>query len=185
MTDNNATSKEGLIAKVTVKLNEDDYVKFNLDHIKRSPSLRRTLMLQRLMGPAVFILTAIVLGSFSGIPIGFWLAIFSITGIFWFAFYPKLAESESEKRIRKLLQEGDNKEMFLKRDIALTRNGITETTSRSKQSTPWGNITGVYETDEAIYAYISSIQGHIIPKRDFGSDEEKDQFLAILNEKTH
>lgn len=184
MTDN-PTNKEGLLAKVTVKLNEDDYVKFNLDHIKRSPSLRRTLMLQRLMGPAVFILTAIVLGSFSGIPIGFWLAIFSITSIFWFMFYPKLSEGETEKRIRRLLEEGDNKEMFLKREIALTRNGITDTTSRSKQSTPWENITGVYETDEAIYAYISSIQGHIIPKRDFESEEEKDNFLAILNERTN
>lgn len=166
--------------EIKFKLREEDYINFNIDHAKKSASLKKNLMLQRVMGPIIFLAFPFLIKKQTEIPMWYWITIFSITSIVWFVFYPRYFNWRMKKSVRKMLKEGSNKNLFSERKIKILETGILETTSIGETNLKWDQIDKIEETDDYIYIYISSISAHIIPKRIFKNENEKQIFLKEI-----
>ena len=163
------------------ELTEEDYINYNLYHVKKSPSIKRSILFQRIFGPIVFMIAPFIAVKVSEPPLLFWLFMFGITSIIWITFYPKYANWEIKTRAKKMLQEGNNENMFDKRSLILTEEGIKETSSIANSKINWDKIISLDETDDYIYIYISSISAYIIPKRVFKDKTEQKLFIGELS----
>ena len=148
--------------------------------LKKSPSLQRSLIAQRLVGPIAFLIAPFIVIRFSAIPIWYWMTVFSIASLIWLLFYPRYFDWEMRRRIVKMLLEGNNDHLFKKRKMAVKDKGITESSATGETNTKWNEINRVDETSEYIYIHNSSISAYIIPKRIFENENTLNIFLKEL-----
>jgi hypothetical protein len=85
--------------KINYKLTEQDYIEFNLNHMKYSKAIKRSLFIQRYSSVIVFMSMPFILIRVTAIPLWYWVLGFSITTILWIYFYPKHAEKCAAKRM--------------------------------------------------------------------------------------
>lgn len=164
-------------------LTEEDYVQFNIEHGKKSPFLRKRILLQRIFGPIIFIIAPFLIQGFSDIPFWYWFTLFGITSILWFVYYPKYTNWEIKRGIMKMLEEGDNENLLNHRKLTLRVDGIQQISEHNVVNTPWEQIDSIWETEDYLFLYISSLSAYIIPKRAFNSKEDQEDFFNEI--KTH
>lgn len=162
------------------ELTEEDYINYNLDHSKKSPSMKKSILIQRIMGPVIFVIAPFVIIQFSEIPLWYWLMIFGLSSIAWFVYYPKYTMWEIKRRVKKMLEEGNNENLFNQRKLLLTDEGITETSSIGASNISWDKIESLEETEDYLYIYISSVSAHIVPKRIFENLDEQEEFVGKI-----
>lgn len=162
------------------ELIEEDYINYNIDHAKKSSSVKKNIMTQRLLGPILFLTIPFVIRRYTEIPLWYWLTLFGICSVVWIVFYPKYFNWEMTRRVKKMLKEGNNENIFIKRKITLSSQGILEISAIGETNIAWEKVEKVEETDEYIYIYISSISAHIIPKRVFKDENEKQMFIKEI-----
>lgn len=167
--------------EIEFELEEIDYINFNIDHARQSSSLKKSLIIQRLLGPFIFSIAAVIVTRFSPIPLWYWMTLFSIASIIWLIFYPNFFNWELRRKIVKLLQEGNNEILFRKRKIIVTDKGIIEKNIASETCTTWNEINSVDETNDYIYIYNSSISAYIIPKKIFKNKNTLKLFLEEIS----
>ncbi|WP_105615384.1 hypothetical protein [Vallitalea okinawensis] len=80
--------------EIIFKLTEQDFIDFNSYHMKTSKTLKRSILLLRLIGPIVFLIGIYPVYKITKIPLWYWSIIFSVTSILWFIFYPKIIEKD-------------------------------------------------------------------------------------------
>lgn len=168
----------GNYLEIEFELIEKDYINFNINHAKKSPSLNKSIIFIRILGPLVFLIAPFIVVKFSDIPFWYWMTLFSITSIIWLVFYPRYFEWQMRRRIKKILNEGNNENVFKKTKLILMDNGIVQKSANGETNTKWNEVDRVDETCEYIYIYNSSISAHIIPKRIFENEEEMKIFLG-------
>ena len=166
--------------EIEFELLEEDYVNFNIEHANSSVSVKRSLILQRTLGPFVFLIATLALVKFSEISMWYWITVFSIMSVIWLVFYPNYFNWEMGRNIKKMLKEGNNKNLLQKRKLFLTDEAIIETSTASETKTPWCDVNKVEETGEYIYIYNSSISAYIIPKRVLGNQNKINTFLEEI-----
>nr|WP_300003902.1 YcxB family protein [Tissierella sp.] len=164
------------------RLTEEDYINYNIEHAKRSPSIRKSILFQRLMGPAVFIIAPFVVAKYSEIPLWYWITLFGITTIVWLVFYPKYANWEMKTRLKKMMKEKNHESLLAERTLILTQDGITEESPGEKSSIIWEKIVSLEETEDYIHVYISPVEAHVIPKRVFKDQQSQSLFIEYINE---
>ncbi|GEK91235.1 YcxB family protein [Alkalibacterium kapii] len=170
--------------KLEYELTEEDYLNFNIYHSRKSPSIKKKIFIQRIMGPIIFMITPFVVTNFSDIPLWYWLTIFIFMSIVWFIYYPKYVNWELKKGVEKMLEEGNNENLFDRKSLTITEEGLREVSSIGSSNVSWDKINSVDETKEYIYVYISSLSAHIIPKRAFNDPNEQKNFLNELMKQT-
>lgn len=158
------------------EFNKQDYIDYNLYHIHNSPTLKKSLFIQRFIVPIIFLVFPLLL-QFIGddIPFWYWSVLFSITFILWIIFFPRIHEKTMIKRVSKLLNEGKNNNIFGKHMLSISDDGIYGKTEASESK--WKHVEKVVETENHILVYVSSISAIIVPKRAFSSNEQKGRFL--------
>ena len=169
---------------IEFELLEKDYINFNIDHAKKSSSLKKSILSQRILGPIVFMLIPFILRLYTSIPLSYWLTIFAIASVLWVMFYPKYFNWEMGRRVKKMLNEGNNENILIRRTISISKEGLLEKSAIGESKVKWSQVDKVEETEEYIYIYISSISAHIIPKRVFRDENEKRLFIKEI-EKYH
>lgn len=167
--------------RLEFELTQEDYINYHIAYSKKSPSIRRSIMIQRMFGPAIFIIAPFIVIKFSEIPLWYWIIIFGITSIAWFIFFPKYSNWDMKRRLKKMLKEGSNENLFNTRSVTLTESGITEASSIGQSKINWDKIVSLEETDDYIYIYISSVSAHIIPKRVFENITEQRFFIEEIS----
>lgn len=168
--------------ELTFKLTEEDYINYNVDHSKTSPSMKRSILIQRILGPVIFVIVPFMIIQFTDIPLWYWLLVFGVSSVVWFAFYPRYATWEITRRIKKMLAEGNNENLFNERILVLTNEGITETSSIGETKISWAKIERFEETEDYLYIYVSSVSAHIVPKRVFANTNEQEKFINKITE---
>ena len=166
--------------EITFKLTEEDYIIYNISHAGRSPSMKKSIFIQRIMGPAIFVFMPFIVMRFTDIPLWYWLLVFGGASIIWFAYYPKYASWEITRRVNKMLEEVDNENLFNQRTLVLTDEGITETSSIGESHIRWDKINHLEETEDYLYIYVSSVSAHIVPKRVFENLSEQEKFISKI-----
>lgn len=158
--------------KIDYDLTEEDYLNFNMYHVKNSKTAMKSLKLQRFLGPIFFIVFAYIFSVIAETEILGLFIVFLIIGVLWFAFYPKYFYSHVKRQTKKMIQEGENEGLLGEHHLLMTDEGITETTSTSETKVGWESLKEFKEDDDNFYLYNSSLSAIILPKRDVANEEE-------------
>lgn len=146
-------------------LSEEDYLNFNMFHVKNSKTAAKSLKLQRFLMPLFFIAFAYVFSAIADV--SFWglFITFFILSILWVIFYPKYFYSIVNRQTKKMIQEGDNEGLLGKHYLVMTEEGITETTSSGETRVSWAGLKEFAEDDDNFYLYNSGLSAIILPKK--------------------
>lgn len=170
--------------KLKYLLTEKDYVDYNIDHMYNSPSIRKSLFVQRYIIPVLFLLIPFCVDGLFSISWRYWMIWFAIVFIQWIIFFPGLVRRTSRKRIGKMLREGINTDFLGERTLDLQEDAIYERGISSESKKSWDAVEKVIEGKKHIYIYVSAITAFIVPLTAFADDDEKNQFLSMINRKT-
>lgn len=164
---------------IEYQLTMQDYLDFNIYHMNHSPSLKRTLFIERFIGPIIFLISPILLTKGSAIPLWYWYCVFTILSLLWIVLFPKYINKSISRRITKMLNEGKNTGILGNHSLSITEKGIIDKTEYSEEK--FNFIEKVVESDKHIFIYVSSLSACIIPNRIFNNLEAKQEFLNALN----
>lgn len=171
----------GIDVKLKYNLTEEDYINFNIAHMKNSKSLKRTMMINRFLTPLIFLVMPFVLDDISNISFWYWAVIFVLTYILWVVLYEKNVYKINIKRIRKMLEEKRNESLIGERILEIDGENIRIINDRVENIIYIKSIKNIIENDEYIFIYINSISAIIIPIKVFKSIEDKELFKSLLN----
>lgn len=105
-----------------------------------------------------------------------------IISILWIIFIPKFIDFSNKRDIKKLVK--NNPEMLLKKQINVQNKSICLLKSTSSECISISDIKNIIEKKDNIYIFKNkNIIYAIIPIKAFKSNEEKLEFLNLLNKK--
>lgn len=167
--------------KLKYDLTENDYINFNIYHMKNSKSLKRAMMINRFLVPLIFLVMPFILYYISDISFTYWALIFILVYILWVSFYENYVYRINRKRIKKMLKEKGNEGLIGENVLEIDENNIKVTNDSGENTIYVKSIKNIVENDEYIFIYINSISAIIIPIKVFKSTEEKENFNSLLN----
>jgi hypothetical protein len=168
----NKEEGKGIEMKVNYNLTEEDYINFNLYHLKNSKTGKKALNMQRFLSPVIFMVAAYVISTFGGMPLLSSFIIFFITSVLWVIFYPKYFYSLITRNVKKMIKEGKNDGLLGDHSLIMTDEGIVDTSSNRETKVTWSGIESFKEDNDNLYLYISSVSAYILPKRELHHVDE-------------
>ncbi|WP_186580578.1 YcxB family protein [Aquibacillus kalidii] len=166
----------------TYTLTEEDYINFNLTHVKQSITVKRSIGIQRFSIPIIYIALAFVMSALLDIPVLWMLVPFSVLSVIWVITYPKIFLRSIRKNASKMIKEGKNENLLGTHHMIVNDNGLTDINENGETKVNWSGIDKVVHEQDYIFLYNSSVSAYIIPKRELSS--RLDEFLTIVKEKT-
>jgi hypothetical protein len=164
--------------KVEYELKKEDYINFNIYHIKNSKVIRKTLLAQRYIVPIIFLVIPLLFGRFNEIPF-FPLSI----ALIWIIFYPKYFMSVTMKRVSKMIEEGKNNDLLGNHIVIVDEEGLVEKSKNGENSINWMGVERIVSTESYFFIYVSSISACIVPKSSFDNESSRDIFFEFINRK--
>ena len=163
--------------KLTYHVTEEDYLNFNLFHLKHSKTAINAMRAQRFMGPGIFILASIILPSILDIPFLFLFTPLFIASVLWFVYFPDRFYKRVTSSVKKMLREGKNEHLIGEHVMVMTDEGIVETSPASEMKVNWSGIKQLNENEQYFFLFNSSMSAFIVPKRDLPNVEEIREYL--------
>lgn len=152
--------------EIRYNLTEEDYLNFNMYHVRNSKVVTKALNMQRFLTPIIFIIAALVLSTFESLSFLGALIPFLIISILWVIFYPKYFYSYVIRNTKKMIREGKNENLLGDHHMILSEEGIIDTTSNRETKVTWSGIQMLSEDSHSFYLYTSSVSAYIVPKRE-------------------
>lgn len=157
------------------ELTKQDYIDFNINHMKVSPVLKRLVLIQQFVIPAFYLILPIFIYSLFDTPLWLWYAAFIPLSILWAIFYPKHTNKLMVKRLVKMLEEGKTDTIIGEHMMTISEEGITDITEFNE--TKYKKIDKIVETKKHLFLYVNSVTAYIIPVTAFEGEVEKKAFL--------
>lgn len=167
--------------EIRYALTEQDFIDFNLHHIKTSKIRKKNIFIQRLIGPTVFLLGIFVGHRVTDIPLWYWSIFFVIAGTIWFFLYPRRIKKAIRSQILKMLKESDNRGLLADQSLRVDEDGLNFSNEYSENKVKWNGFTRVDITDKHIFIFNSSVSAHIIPVSAFSTEEQKEEFYHLVS----
>lgn len=164
------------------ELFENDYVDFNMHYMSISPTIKRSIFIQRYIISIIYLIAPFVSAKITDIPLWYWSIGFILLYIIWVIFYPKYFRKRAIKQVVKLLKEGKNVGIIGKYTLSLTPDCIIGINDSGESKTNWGSVENIYDTENHIFIYVGSMKAYIVPLRAFKTKDEKVFFINKLNE---
>ena len=163
--------------EIYYNLTEEDYINFNLYHIKNSKTGKRALVLQRFLTPLFFIIISYIYSLISDMSFLPLFITFLVTSILWVIFYPKYFYRLIARNAKKMMKEGKNDGLLGNHQLKLTEEGLVDTSSNKETKVTWSGITSFKEDDGYFLLYNSSVSAYILPKREIDHVDEVRQYV--------
>jgi hypothetical protein len=169
--------------KVEFERTVEDIININLYHLDHSPTIKKSASRIKIISSLLLIIFAFgILYSIHG-RIDIIIIILPVIGaIILYLIYPVMYKKETIKRIRNGLKEGDDKYELGKQIIELSDRGININTATEESIVKWDSIIKVEENNQYVFLYQSSTRLIPIPIKSFPSLEEKQRFVAFIND---
>lgn len=170
--------------KITVTMNDSDYIKFNEYHMHNSTQGKRMLVIYRLIVPIVSIITLMGLtkSSVSRETLIAEIAILTILSVLWFIKSPKLMLKVIGKSIAE--NKKDGKLPYTQNAVLeFLHDAMIETTDSSMKKVSYFEVSRIGYTDEHIFIFFGAMEAFVIPKRCITGVQE--ELEALLQEKIH
>jgi hypothetical protein len=159
------------------QLTEEDYINFNLFHMKNSETIMKSVRNQRIFTPVFYLVFSVVFSFLLDIPFLVSFTPFFILSVLWVLFYPKYLFGRAIRHTKKLVKEGRNENILGEHHMVLSDEGIVDKTSKGETRVTWSGINELKENDQYIYLYNSAVSGYILPKREFENVEEIRRYI--------
>lgn len=163
-------------------LTENDYIAFNKSHYARSRSMRSQFARSRVYMAAVFFFLPVLLAvTFSGFTY-IWAGVAGgvITAVLIYLVYPKFYWKIIDRNLRKYLREGrSNAPWEMQAALSLEEDGMHFSIGPNISVSPYASVKDIVTGNGAVYIYVDSLQGAIIPAGVAGMDE----FVSALKAK--
>ena len=167
--------------EINYHLTEEDYLNFNMFHIKNSKTAIRSLQMQRIIGPLIFLISSYVFSRIGDVPFVGLFITFSILSILWFIFYPKYFYNHVIRHVKKMIKEGKNDGLLGDHRMLITDEGIVDSTTNGETKVTWSGIKEFKEDENNLYLYNSSVSAYILPKRELNNvDDVKSLFKSKI-----
>lgn len=166
-----------IIIEIYYNLTEEDYINFNLYHIKNSETGKRALALQRFLTPLFFIIISYIYSLISEMPFLPLFITFLVTSILWVIFYPKYFYGLIVRNAKKMIKEGKNDGLLGNHQLKLTEEGLVDTSLNKETKVTWPGITSIRENDGYFFLYNSSVSAYILPKRELNHVDKVGQYI--------
>ena len=174
--------------EIKYDLTIEDYINFNLIHIRNSPTTRKQQLILRLFISFlififVFILSTVINNIFSepyylGVISGLFAGI--IGSVSYFFIFPSVNERGMRKNIRKAINEGKNDNVIGKHKISMSSESITEATIAGEANNFWSSLDKFVESADYLLLYLSALQAIIIPRHTFSSEKQCNDFIELV-----
>lgn len=171
--------------EIRYRLTEEDYVNFNMFHVKNSKSARRMLNVQRFVTPIIFLAFAYIFSNIADASLFGLLITFSIAGVLWILFYPAYFYRVIMRNAKKMIKDGNNEGLLGEHHLVMTEEGIVDSTSFGETKVSWLGIKDFQEDSGYFYLYNSAVSAYIIPKRHLISVEETRAYIQSRLTKTN
>lgn len=149
--------------KFSYEINMEDYIEFNLHHLKQSKMVQKSLTGQRIGVSIFFLILPFLISSIFNQPLISYLITFSVASILWFMYYPKYFYKSTKNKMIKHLSENNDQSLFGEHSLEIDENGIKEITQTSELDLKWDKIVEIKEAKNYFYFYFSSVQAIILP----------------------
>jgi len=164
--------------KINFKISRDDYIAFNMAHVKSSRSTKSLIIAIRLLVPALLFFYALYIGKITD-PL--YMGVFVIVSVPWAILSPRIIWINMVKQINKILDEGQVGDLFSQRSLDFNEDHILESTDQTTSTYMWSAIVDVRETERALYLYTNEVQAIILPKSEIKS---MDKIKKLIKEHT-
>lgn len=150
--------------EIRYNLSEDDYLAFNLFHLRNSGMVIKALRLQQFVGPVIFLLVPVVFAGWGDGSFPALMSVFLLLSVLWGWLYPKFFWKSVLNRTKKALEEGNNEGVYGLHSMWITAEGIREVSTKGESRVDWSGIEHLKEDHVNLYLYTSAIGGYIVPK---------------------
>lgn len=164
--------------KLNVKVNENDFIRFNEYYMKNSSHGRHSTLLSRLLLPAIFLVIIMIclVAKADLMVIILEVIIFSIATVAWELKTPAFIRNNIKRNIETVKNDG-KLPYHEKAEFEFNDESIIETTQNSVLKINYSDVVSVKSTEEYIYIFFGATQAFIIPRRCIGSEYDLDEFL--------
>lgn len=162
-------------------LHEDDYLHFNLYHIKNSKTSMKVLKLQRYLTPLLYLIAAYIFALLTDGSYILSFSIFLTLSVLWIIYYPKYYYNHVRRNVRKFLKEGNNDGLLGEHIMVFTEDGIVDRNQTGETKVVWEGIHTFKEDEHYFYLYNSAVSAYILPKKDV---ENANEVRNLLESKT-
>ncbi|MGG1678274.1 YcxB family protein [Neobacillus sp. NRS-1170] len=164
--------------EIRYHLTEEDYLNFNMFHVKNSKAAMHSLNIQRYLLPVIFIIAAYLASTYGDLPFVEAFVIYFITAVLWILFYPKFFFRHVKRMTMKMMKEGKNEGMLGDHVLRMTDEGIVDSSANGETRVNWAGIVEMKEDQNYIYLYNSGVSACILPKRDLNDVAGVRNYLA-------
>lgn len=161
-------------------LTKEDYLAFQLHAAKQSETVKRALIMQRLMGPVLFLLFALIVSWVTEEWLPGLFITFAVASVLWVILYPKYFYGHIKRNVSKMLNESRNDNMFGLHTLVMDRKGFTEKNRAGEKKTNWSGIERVEENEAYFFLFISIMEAYIVPKRVFENEDRQEEFKTLV-----
>lgn len=156
--------------KFSFEFDLEDWKRFQIHHLKASPSYQKTRRNIRLVLPAVAL--AMIAWhfrehGFDGFHIALWVG---VSGL-WFWLYPRFFDRRVMTKTVRFVQEGRTDTIFGPREVELSADGLRVKSPAGESSYYASAVSQVVETPDELLIYMSSVQAVILPRRKIAAEE--------------
>lgn len=170
---------------IKFSLTLNDYIDFNLYHMKHSKSMKRDFIILKYIVPVILLICSFILYHLSGSGDNIRVYFYIVFGTaIYMVIFPRIYVNQIRKGIIKIVNEGNTEDLFGEQTISLKENYLENNTVGGCEQVKYDSIKRVEVNKQHVYIYKNAIEAFIIPISAFSSQEEKDKFMKILKEKT-
>ena len=160
--------------KYKIRINDEDYIRFNIFHANHSKEGKRSKNMQRVRFPILSLLIIMVF-FLAGAKYGLIIteAIFmTVFCVLWWIFLPKMMEKNIRKYINRMKSEG-KLPYHADSEIEFQDSMIVETSEQGEVRVDYKDIENICLEQDYLYIYFSAAQAFIIPFHCLGEDKER------------
>lgn len=170
--------------EVSFDVMKNHLIDFSIYNIRNSKKIMRAVNIQRFITPFMFLIFALMLGVYQNDMVK-WIMIFVAIYIGWVIIYPKMYMSSVKSTLRKNLEQTNGKEELIGScRLILTDDGIVEESNARTNTTSWGDLIRLVETEEYVFVFNTEVSAYVIPKEKFESGEYERRYIEMLSNKS-
>lgn len=159
---------------------EQDYIAYNLFHYGQSPSVKRTLLLLRVVFPLLVMIMAFLYSRINM----YYMVVAVIFSIVWFFVYPHSFRRSLARGVKRIMKEGKGNEFVGEKRLTLGDTHIIFEEGRGTIESKYDAVERIESDQERFYLYLGTVSAYILPLSAFQTKEQKEQFVQILAEKS-
>ncbi|PUB09925.1 hypothetical protein [Paenisporosarcina sp. OV554] len=139
--------------EIEYNITEEDYIKFNLYHIKHSKTGVQALRFQRYLPPASIIAMSLLMTIIFDSSLIVMLTMSLLMSIPWLIFFPEYFKNSVKQNVKKMLREGDNNGMIGSQHLIMKKEGIIVISQFGETKVSWADLKTIKKM-KTIYIFM-------------------------------